>query len=113
MTRALIVSVAALLLAGAQSEDSITGKWQGTTAAGSEIVLDLSATGTVLTGTLTRNGETVKISEGKVSKNKLSFKAAPNDQVEGFTGELVGGELKIWLDRRGPESTTIFKRVKK
>ena len=63
MARVLTFSLFALLLAAVvQGEDTITGTWQGTTTnAGSQIVLELTAADNALTGTLTRNGETVKI----------------------------------------------------
>jgi opacity protein-like surface antigen len=114
MKRILTASLIALLLAAAvHAASALTGKWQGTTRNGAEIVLDLAATDTALTGTLTRNDQTVKITDGTVSKNSFTFKATLNDQAEGFTGELAGDEIKIWLDSRGPDSTTILKRVKK
>jgi hypothetical protein len=47
----------------------------GETKNGSQIVLDLTAKETALTGTLTRNGEPTTITDGKVSKNTFTFKA--------------------------------------
>jgi hypothetical protein len=105
--------IASLLAAVGHAEAPITGKWQGTTRNGTPIVLDLTATETALTGTLTRNDQTVTITDGKVSKNTFTFKATINDQTEGFTGELAGDEIKVWLDRQGPENPAVLKRVKK
>lgn len=48
-----------------------------------------------------------------MSKNRFTFKTTINDQAEAFTGELAGDEIKVWLDRQGPESAAVLKRVKK
>ncbi len=114
MPRVLAGSVIALTLAviTVQSQATLTGKWQGETQNGVSIVLDLTATKTELSGTLTRREQTVKITDGKVSKNTFTFKATMNDQTEGFTGEFAGDEMKVWLDRQGPERAATLKRVK-
>jgi hypothetical protein len=101
-----------VLAAVAHAQSLMTGKWQGETRNGAQIVLDLTAAETTLTGALTRNGQTAMIAGGKVLKNRLTFKATLGDQTEGFTGELAGDQITIWLDRRGPESAAILKRVK-
>jgi hypothetical protein len=95
-----------------RAQGEITGKWRGQTRNGTEIVLHLVAKGTALTGALARNGESVPISDGKVSKQTLTFKAVLNDQTEGFSGELNGDQNKIWMDRLGPPSTAVLQRVK-
>lgn len=94
-------------------QPAITAKWQGTTRGGSEIVLDLTASNATATGTLNRNNETVPIRDGTLSKTTLTFKATLGDQDESFTGEASQNELKVWLDRVGPDSAVILKRVKK
>jgi hypothetical protein len=95
------------------AQDALNGRWEGQTNAGATIVLDLTAKGATLTGTLTRDGQSSPLSEGKVSKASFTFKATINDQSEGFSGELVGDEIKIWLDRQGPERAIVLKRVKR
>jgi hypothetical protein len=75
-------------------------------------VLDLTATESALTGTVTRNDETVTIVDGKVSKTTFSFKATFNNQTEAVTGELAGDEMKVWLDRQGPDTAIVLKRLK-
>jgi hypothetical protein len=95
-----------------QAQAAITGKWQGTTRNGLEVLLDLKATDAELTGTLTRDGRSSTITEGKVSKNTFTFKAILGDQTETLTGELGGEQLKVWLDRQGPEGAVVFKRLK-
>jgi hypothetical protein len=103
-----------VLLLGAvvHAQAAITGTWRGTTPSGTPLVLDLTATEAVLTGTLTRNDQTVTITDGTVSKDRFAFRATINDQTEGFTGELAGDEIKVWLDRQGPERAAVLKRVK-
>ena len=105
-------TIAFVLAAVVYAQAAMTGKWQGETKNGAQIVLHLNANKTSLTGTLTRNGESAAIADGKVSKNTLTFKATLGDQTEGFTGELAGDQLTIWLDRRGPSSAAVLKRVK-
>ena len=104
---AMVLTVAAI----AQAETPLTGKWQGETDGGSSIELDLAVKGTALTGTLTRNGQSTPLSEGKASKTAISFKATLNDRTEGFSGELDGDRLKVWLDRQGPSKAVVLTRV--
>ena len=110
LTNLLIVLMATTVV---HAQPGLTGKWEGTTPNGASLALDVTATETTLTGTLTRNGESTKITDGKVSKNTFSFKATMGDQPEGLSGELVKDEIRIWLDRRGPESAIVLKRVNK
>ena len=100
------------LAASSYAQTGITGKWQGETSNGNAIVLDVTAKGTELMGTMTRNTEKVPITNGKVAKNTITFKATLNDKAEGFTGEVDGDQLKIWLDRQGAEKAIVLKRVK-
>lgn len=96
----------------AHAQATLTGKWQGETANGASIVLDLAVKGTTLTGTFTRNGVSTPLSEGKISKNTFTFKATLNDQAEGFSGELADNQIKVWLDRQGVSTAIVLKRVK-
>jgi hypothetical protein len=102
-------AIALLFVAVVHAQSKITGKWQGETKGGSQIVLDVKATATALTGTLTVDGEPNAISEGKVSKNRFTFKARSED----FTGELAQDQLSVWMDKRGPSSAAVLKRAKK
>jgi hypothetical protein len=113
MKRILTATTIALALAAAaHSQTELTGKWQGKTPNGFEIVFDLTATETKLTGTFTREGQTITIADGKVSKNTFTFKATLNDQTEGFTGELDGDQITVWMDRQGRERAAILKRIR-
>jgi opacity protein-like surface antigen len=91
---------------------ALTGTWKGQTPSGFEIVLDLTAKDSTFTGTLTRNGEPTRITDGKVSRNALTFKATINEKTEGFTGTIAGDQMTVWLDRQSPEKAAILKRVK-
>jgi hypothetical protein len=45
-------------------------------------------------------------------RNTFTFKATLSGQGEGFSGELTGGEIKIWLDRQGAERAIMLNRAK-
>ena len=110
-----LIPAAAIVLGCAvigHAQATLTGKWQGETRNGSSIILDLTVKGATLTGTMIRNGENIPLSEGQVSKDTFTFKATINDQTEGFSGELTGDEVKVWLDRQGVASAIVLKRVK-
>ena len=106
----LVIALAVVLSASAQAPSSLTGKWRGTTNAGAELVLDLTAKDASLTGTLTRDGQSSTLSDGKISKNTFTFTAQINDQVERFAGELAADEIKIWLERQGADRAILLKR---
>ena len=113
MKRTLTAMVIALVLAAVvHARAGLTGKWQGKTPNGFDLELDLTATGKTLTGTFTRNGQTLAIAGGQVSKNTFTFKATLDDRTDGFAGEVTGDELRVWLDRQGPERAAVLKRVK-
>jgi hypothetical protein len=110
-----VVAAAALVLTCVligHAQALLTGKWQGETPSGSSLTLDLTVKGTTLTGTMIRAGERIPLSDGQVSKNSFTFKAKMNDQPEGFSGELTGDQLRVWLDRQGVSNAVVLKRVK-
>jgi hypothetical protein len=114
MNRLLTVAATVLVFAGVtHAQATLTGKWQGETNNGSSIVLDLTVKGEALTGTFTRNEQSAPITEGQAAKNAFSFKATVNEQAVGFSGELAGQDVKIWMDQQGPERAIVLKRVKK
>lgn len=104
---ALALSFATLVLA----QGALTGRWQGETRNGSDVVLELTATDTTLRGTLTRNGESSAISDGKVSENTFTFTVTLGGQAEAVTGELSGDQMKVWLNRN-PQSSALLTRFK-
>lgn len=116
MRRVLMGTAAALLTAATlQAQAGLTGTWQGASPGGSAVVLEARATETELAGTLTVDGQRLPIAEGKVKKNTLAFTVTlpPNESPEAFSGEFEGDELKIWMNRRGPASPAVLKRVKR
>ena len=109
ITSATIAFVLATVVCG---QGAVAGKGQGQTKNGAQIILDLTVNKSNLTGTFTRNGQTSTITEGKVAKNTLTFTATLGDQTEAFTAEFSGEQLRMWLDRQGPENAVVFKRGK-
>ena len=108
-----LVAIALLITIVTAAQAALTGTWQGETAAGAPIVLDLTVKGKVLTGTLTRSGVSSPLSEGKVAKTTFTFKATLNGQIEGFSGELAGDQINVWLDRQGSTKAVVLKRAKR
>jgi hypothetical protein len=109
---ALAATVAVLSSITAAAQSGLNGKWEGETRNGTALVLTLVVKDTVLTGTLKRADETATLADGTVAKNTFTFKATIGGQAEGFSGELAGTEIKIWLDRQGPERAIVLHRVK-
>ena len=108
LTFAMTVS---FVLAAVHAQSAITGRWQGKTPNGFELQLELTASEKDLTGTLTRDRQALPITDGSVSNNTFTFNVAMNDRKEGFSGEIDGDQMKVWLDRQGPAAAAILKRV--
>ena len=108
----IIIAIVLIFSAAALAQSSITGKWQGETRNGSQIIMDLTVTDGALTGALTVNGQATRIFEGKVSKDNFTFKATLGNQTEGFTGEVLSDEMTLWMDRQGRPGAAVLKRVK-
>ena len=108
-------TLALVLVVVVYTQAGLTGKWQGETKMGTQIMLDLKAAGKALTGTITMNGEPSTITDGKVSKGTMTFKAPMKEtnQIEGFTGELAGDQITFWPDSLGRERAVVLKRVLK
>ncbi len=114
MRRIAITTILLLVLPIMLSaQTGLTGKWQGKTPMGSDVLLDLSVEQETLNGTLTINGETETITDGKVSKNMFTFKVTHENRTQAFTGEFGGSEIKVWTDRGGSASAVVLKRVKR
>jgi len=112
MKKILTATMIALVLpVFAYAQSAMTGKWQGKTPNGFQIELDLIATEKELTGTFTRNGQSITIADGKVAKNTFTFRATMNDQTQGFTGEIDADQIKFWMDRQGPSAAAVLKRA--
>src|SRR5262245_22678152 len=94
----------------AQAQGGLSGKWTETTPSGLNAELDLKATETVITGTFTVRDRPMTISDGKVTKNAFTFKAALEGQPEGFSGELNGDSIVLWRDKNGKGDALTLKR---
>jgi hypothetical protein len=96
----------------AREQTSLTGRWQGQTPNGMSLTLDLVQRDETLTGTLNREGESIAISNGKVSKNTFTFVATLDGSTETIEGTVEKDDMKAWLTRQGPERAAVLKRVK-
>lgn len=101
-------TLALVLAAVVHAQATVTGKWQGETKGGSQVVLDVKAIKTELTGTLTVDGEPNAISEGKMTKDAFTFTVLR----DAFAGKFADDQITIWMEKRGPESAAVLKRVK-
>ena len=112
MRRILNVLVLMLLLCVmAQAQTGLSGQWTETTPSGLNAELDLKATDTALTGTFTVRARPMTITDGKVTNNTFTFKAALEGQPEGFSGELNGDAIVFWRDRNGKGDAVTLKRA--
>src|SRR5687767_14696907 len=89
----LTLALSTLLIA----QQTVTGRWEGVTPNRAPILLELAAKGADLTGTMNVGDEKAPIENGKTSKNGFTFRVAMGGGVEAFTGELAGGEMKLWM----------------
>lgn len=109
----LLVAAASALAA------DIDGKWSGSAAAPNgptPVAYTFKADGAKLTGTMTApDGSEAPIVEGKIEENKISFKVTLD--VQGmplsftFTGEVVGGDLKLVTVFGGMPIEVVAKRT--
>ena len=96
---AAMVLVLSIVLA---AQDALSGKWEGVTNAGATLVLDLTAKGATLTGTLTRDGHSSPLSDGKCRRRPFRSKRL-NDQTE--AGRRAGRRRsKSGSTDRGPNA---------
>jgi hypothetical protein len=100
-----------LLCVMAQAQTDLSGKWSETTPSGLNAELDIKATATTLTGTFSVRARPMTITDGKVTKNTFTFKAALEGQPEGFSGELNGDSIVLWRDRNGKVDALTLKRA--
>ena len=100
-----------LLCVMAQAQTDLSGKWSETTPSGLNAELDIKATATTLTGTFSVRARPMTITDGKVTKNTFTFKAALEGQPEGFSGELNGDAIVLWRDRNGKIDALTLKRA--
>ena len=106
-----VLLLVVLLCVMAQAQTDLSGKWSETTPSGLNAQLDITATTTTLTGTFSVRARPMTITDGKVTKNTFTFKAALEGQPEGFSGELNGDSIVLWRDRNGKGDAVTLKRA--
>ena len=107
-----------LLLAAPIFAADIDGKWTGSIDAGGgpmPLVYNFKADGASLTGsTIGPDGMEVKLSDGKISGNNISFNLTLDFGGQSLTmagkGVLSGSELRITLDFMGMPFEFVLKK---
>lgn len=103
-----------LLVAGLCVAADVTGKWvatvQGRDGQTREMVYNLKADGSTLTGTMTgMGGQEIQISNGKVNGDNISFDVKMefngNSVVMNYKGVVSGDEIKFTQSREGSDRT--------
>jgi hypothetical protein len=92
------------------AQAGFTGKWEGATASGRPLLLDLKVTGEQMTGTLTLGPQSAEIAEGKADAKVFSFKATIDGRTNAITGRLVGEDIELTVP--GVSSPPMLKRAK-
>jgi hypothetical protein len=105
---AVAVVCAACVVIHAQA--GFAGKWQGATASGRPVVLDLTVKGQQLTGTLTVGQRASDIMDGKVDEKSFSFKVAMDGRTVTCNGRRVDEAIELTV--ADVENPLILKRVK-
>jgi hypothetical protein len=129
MTKKLLfVTTILLVVAFAAFAADVTGKWtyeqQGRNGNASTVTLNLTASGSALTGTVLggmggrRGGggggggtpQPVNISKGTVNGSKITFEISREGQngtmTTKYAGELSGDSLKLTIERPGRDGNT-------
>ena len=90
----------ALTLAVLQNTDNVwNGSWQGTTASGHPLVLQLQVQGQRITGRLTVGKQSAKIIEGKVVGDAFALTTAPIDgRKVDARGRHVGDAIELTVE---------------
>ncbi len=99
------------LAAGQNPENVWNGKWQGTTASGQPLVLQLQLQGERLKGRLTVGKQSATIIDGKVVGDAFALTTGPIDgyKVDG-TGRRVGEAIEFTIE--GVKQPLTLTRVK-
>lgn len=103
-----VVCVAVAITSHAQQ--GLGGKWQGTTAQGRSVGLELKVSGAELTGTFTRDQQSANIAEGRVDDKTFSFTVLVDGKAATFTGRLAGEAIELTI--QGSKSTVTLTRAK-
>lgn len=112
MKRIVVGMALTFVLSGlVAAQQGLSGKWEGLTPNRAPLVLDLAVKGPDVSGTMTVGEEKSPVENGRISKNRFTFRVAMGGGAEAFTGELAGDEIKIWMDDRGPAAAVTLKRA--
>jgi hypothetical protein len=106
----LVVAIVCAACVVGQAQAGLAGKWEGATASGRPVALDLKVNGQKLTGTLTLAQRSADITDGKVEEKTFSFKTTIEDRTSTFTGRLVGDDVELTVE--GVANPLTLKRVK-
>lgn len=91
----------------------VDGKWKGLIADQYEFAIDVKAGGEVLTGTATSASGEMKILDGLIKGNEISFKiVSPNYGELTYKGKVEGDTLVLSLDLGGQPISFKMTRVK-
>ena len=90
MKRISAVVMASLVASGLLiAQQQLTGKWQGLTPNREPVVLDLLAKGGDVNGTMTVGDQKASIENGKISKNRFTFRVAMGGGAEDCSDDPV------------------------
>ncbi|MBS1872069.1 MAG: hypothetical protein JSU00_02575 [Acidobacteria bacterium] len=106
----LMATLVAALMTVSALAASIDGKWTGEmqTPNGSRpVTFTFAADGSTLNGSTTGRGGEIKISNGKVDGDNISFDVTRefqgNSMTMHYTGKVSGDDLKLSITREGGE----------
>jgi hypothetical protein len=106
----IVVSVVCAVWVVIHAEAGFAGKWQGATASGRPVVLDLTVKGQQLTGTLTVGQRSSDITDGKADEKSFSFTVAMEGRTVTCNGRRVDEAIELTV--QDVENPLILKRVK-
>jgi hypothetical protein len=110
---AIVVLAAGVVIVG--RAQGVTGKWASDPVGGGVLGLDLTISGTTLTGTVvaTQPGDVFSssIANGSVSGNTIAFSATIAGRTAAFTGEVVEGQITLRMVGNSAAPAFILRRV--
>ncbi|MBN2241685.1 MAG: hypothetical protein JW793_03265 [Acidobacteria bacterium] len=116
--RLCIFALVLLLTAGISFAADIDGKWEGEMDMMGQkmpISYTFKAEGNVLTGSTPIMDQEMKIQDGKINGNNISFSVVFNFGEEmkvDYKGVLSGNELKLSWDMMGQATEVVLKKAK-
>jgi hypothetical protein len=110
---AIVVLAAGVVIVG--RAQAVTGKWASDPVGGGVLGLDLTISGTTLTGTVvaTQPGGVFSssIANGSVSGNTIAFSATIAGRTAAFTGEVAEGQITLRMVGNSAAPALILRRV--